>query len=165
MAVQLCYYRGPSEFHASPWISHAPLLLERLEAVTCAGGATQIERLLHHYLRTGTSTAPVRALIFVGDAVEETSARLTDLAGQCGIKKQPIFVFQEGNDTLAAQTFEQMARLSGGAYARLNGDSGTLLQELLGAVVRYATGGRLALTSSNNDSDKLLLRQLPGKRQ
>ena len=162
--MQLCYYRGLSEFQASPWISHAPLLLERLEAVSCEGGATQIERVLRHYLHINTTTAPVRALVFVGDAVEETSARLTDLAGQCGLKKQPLFVFQDGSDSRAARVFEQMARLSGGAYARLNDSSGALLQELLGAVVRYATGGRPALTSSNNDSDKLLLRQLPGSR-
>ena len=163
--MQLCYYRGLSEFQASPWITHAPLLLDHLEAVTCAGGATQIERLLRHYLQESTPTTPIRALVFVGDAVEETGTRLTDLAGQCGLKKQPLFLFQEGQDGHAAQIFEKMARLSGGAYARLDDGSGELLRELLGAVVRYATGGHLALTSANGEGDRLLLGQLPSSRR
>lgn len=161
LAIQLAYYRGFNEFHTSPWLSRADELLAHMDAVHCVGGATQIVRLLRHYLSVGTPATPVRALVFIGDALEEPSATILDLAGQCGLKKQPVFVFQEGTDPQCAQSFEQLARLSGGAYARFDHSSADRLRELLGAVARYATGGRKALTSSGRDSDKLLLSQLP----
>lgn len=161
LAIQLAYYRGFSEFHTSPWLTRAEELLAHMDAVQCVGGATQIGRLLRHYLAAGTPATPVRALVFVGDALEESTAEIIDLAGQCGLKKHPVFVFQEGNDPHCAQAFEQLARLSGGAYARFDSNSADRLRELLGAVVRYTTGGRKALTSSGRDSDRLLLSQLP----
>jgi hypothetical protein len=93
--------------------------------------------------------------------VEEQPALLLGLAGQCRIKGQPIFTFQEGSDPTAARIFSEIARISGGAYAALGGESAGVLRLLLGAVARYATGGRYALTQSGTESDKLLLAQLP----
>ncbi|MDG1065219.1 MAG: hypothetical protein P8O91_03290 [Luminiphilus sp.] len=133
----------------------------RMDGVTCEGGPTQIARLLNHYLEVGTPATPVRALIFVGDAVEEQPAALLGLAGQCRLKGQPIFTFQEGSDPTAARVFSEIARISGGAYAALGAQSAEVLRMLLGAVARYATGGRNALTQSGTESDKLLLAQLP----
>lgn len=161
LAIQLCWYRGFTEFEASPWLTEPAELLAQLEQVSCLGGPTQIGRLLRHYLAAGTAAVPVRALVFVGDAQEESAGELIELAGQCRIRNQPVFVFQEGDDTDVARTFEAIARLSGGAYARLDGNSADRLRELLGAVVRYASGGRRALTQSATQSDKLLLSQLP----
>lgn len=132
-----------------------------MDQVSCIGGATQIARLLRHYLASGTPATPIRALVFVGDAIEESHTELFDLAGQCRLKQQPLFLFQEGNDPRVASVFEQMARLSGGAYARFDDSSANRLRELLGAVVRYATGGLKALTSSQREGDKILLAQLP----
>lgn len=161
LAIQLAYYRGFDEFQTSPWLTRADELLAHMDAVSCLGGPTQIARLLKHYLTAGTPSTPVRALIFVGDALEESPSKILDLAGQCGLKKQPVFVFQEGADPNCAATFEQIAKLSGGAYAHFDQQSAERLRELLGAVVRFATGGRKALTSSGRESDKLLLSQLP----
>lgn len=161
VAIQLCYYRGLADFFTSPWLTQPAALLSALEQVDCVGGATQIERLLQHYVSAGTSQTPVRGLIFIGDAVEEPEERLFALAGQCGIKKQPIFIFQEGTDNHVARIFENMARLSGGAYARFNEHSAATLQGFLGAVVRFAQGGRDALRLSGQESDKLLLSKLP----
>ena len=56
--------------------------------------------------------------------------------------------------------FRSMARLSGGAFAHFDSRSAATLAELLGAVARYATGGRAALEKSATDSAKLLLQQL-----
>jgi hypothetical protein len=163
LAIQLCYYRGFGEFQHSPWLTSANELLAHMEAVTCLGGATQIARLLKHYLNAATPATPVRGLVFIGDAVEESNAQLLNLAAQCRVRNQPLFLFQEGTNTEVAALFEQMAQLSGGVYARFDHNSAHRLKELLGAVARYAQGGRIALTSSGREGDKLLLDQLPKK--
>lgn len=163
LALQLCYYRGLGEFNASPWLTKPEELKAHMESVHCVGGATQIERLLKHYLSVGTPTTPVRGMVFIGDAIEENSGLLIDLAGQCRLKRQPLFLFQEGGDPEVARVFAEMARLSGGAHLQLNAQSANKLRELLGAVVRYARGGLKALRQSATESDKLLLSQLPDK--
>ena len=132
--------------------------------VACLGGPTQIGRLLQHYLDTSTAATPVRALVFIGDAMEEHADTLFRLAAQCGLKNQPIFLFQEGYNTHVAKVYEQMARNSGGAYAQFDDNSADRLRALLGAVARFASGGRRALTSSGAEADKLLLSQLPKSR-
>jgi hypothetical protein len=53
-----------------------------------------------------------------------------------------------------------MASLSGGAFARFDSHSAGTLAALLGAVARYAAGGRAALENSGGDSARLLLQQL-----
>ena len=161
LVIQLCYYRGMGTFEASPWLTSDDELLAHMDRVSCEGGPTQIGKLLRHYLQTGSPTAPVRGLVFIGDAVEEASAGLLNLAGQCRIKNQPIFAFQEGRDGTAADVFKGMAKASGGAYAAFDEKSALHLRKLLGAVARYVAGGRPALTRSGTESDKLLLGQLP----
>jgi hypothetical protein len=98
--------------------------------------------------------------VFIGDAVEEAPDSLCDLAGQCGIKQLPLFLFQEGGDQNVEQTFRTMAKLSGGAYARFDTSSAQTLAALLGAVASFATGGHAALEMRDDDSAKLLLQQL-----
>jgi hypothetical protein len=59
--------------------------------------------------------------------------------------------------------FEDIARLSGGAYAHFDHSSAHLLAELLGAVARYAAAGREGLLEHGAKDDsgvKLLLEQL-----
>ncbi len=102
----------------------------------------------------------MRAVVFIGDAVEESPDSLCDLAGQCGILQLPLFLFQEGRERQVEQTFRAMAKLSGGAYARFDSNSATTLAALLGAVASFATGGRAALEKRGGDSAKLLLQQL-----
>jgi hypothetical protein len=159
LAVQLCYYRGFGEFRASRWLTDSAALAHLMGQVRCEGGHTQIARLLRHALEEHGKAA-VRALVFIGDAVEENPDSLCDLAGQCGIRQLPLFLFQEGNDRPVQQTFRTMAKLSGGAYARFDSSSAATLAELLGAVASYAAGGRAALEKRNGDSARLLLQQL-----
>ena len=160
LAVQLCYYRGFQEFHASPWLTDAGALSQRMACVRCEGGHTQIARLLRHALKEHAQ-APVRAVVFIGDALEENPDQLSELAGQCGILSLPLFLFQEGHDPTVHNTFSSMARLSGGACARFDASSAGILASLLGAVASFAAGGRAALESSASDGAKLLLQQLP----
>lgn len=159
LAVQLCYFRGFGEFRASPWLTDGTELARLMGRVQCEGGRTQIERLLNHAV-TEHRKAAMRALVFIGDAIEESPDILCDLAGQCGILKLPLFFFQEGSDPQVEQTLRTMAKLSGGAYARFDGNSADLLAGLLTAVASFATGGRTALEAHGSDSAKLLLRQL-----
>ncbi len=162
LAVQLCYYRGFSELRASKWLIDEAALLRQMSSVSCEGGVTQIERLLNHALREHGKEA-VKALVFIGDAVEENPDVLCSKAGHAGIQGLPLFMFQEGRDSGVEQTFRTMARLSGGAYARFDQNSAAELAELLGAVARYAAAGRSGLLEHGAEAGagvKLLLQQL-----
>jgi hypothetical protein len=159
LAVQLCYYRGFAEFHASRWLTDSAALARLMGQVRCEGGHTQIARLLRHAQAQHRKGA-VRALVFIGDAMEESPDTLCDLAGQCGLLKLPLFLFQEGREPQVERTYRAMAKLSGGAYARFDSSSAATLAGLLGAVASFAAGGRAALEKRGGDSAKLLLQQL-----
>lgn len=159
LAVQLCYYRGFAEFSAGRWLTDSAQLARLMERVQCEGGHTQIARLLRH-AQAEHRKATVRAVVFIGDAVEENPDSLCNLAGQCGILQLPLFLFQEGRERQVEATFRTMAKLSGGAYARFDNSSAATLAGLLGAVASYTTGGRTALEQRGGDSAKLLLQQL-----
>lgn len=144
LAVQLCYYRGFRDFHHSAWVSNPDALLEQMNAVTCLGGHTQLERVLRHALHESRQ-APLHALVLVGDCCEESLDTLCELAGELGLRGTPIFSFHEGDDRTGRLLFEQLALLSGGAFARFDLNSADRLRTLLGAAAVYATGGIEAL--------------------
>ena len=158
--MQLCYYRGMAQFHSSHWLTESGALLDQMSGVTCEAGITQIGRVLRHALDAGSASQPVRALIFVGDACEEAPEPLLSLAGQCRIRKVPLFLFQEGNDDPTRAIFERMAQVSGGATVPFDASSADRLRQLLGAVARFAHGGLKALRDSGTAGDRLLLAQL-----
>ncbi|HEY8872588.1 MAG TPA: VWA domain-containing protein [Stellaceae bacterium] len=144
--VKLVYYRGFNECQASRWMSNAAELHRVMRRVSCLGGETQIERVLAHALGE-TRTRRVNAVVFVGDAMEENVDRLCQLAGELGLNGVPIFLFHEGHDPVAARAFQQIAKLSRGAYLRFDAGSADRLRDLLGAVAVYAAGGYRALTA------------------
>jgi len=142
--VQLVFYRGFGECKASKWHSEGEGLLRAMTAVTCLAGRTQIARVLRHALKE-TKRRKVDALVFVGDCVEEDVDELGHLAGELGLLGVPCFVFHEGDEPIARNAFEQIARLSGGACCRFDAASARELRDLLSAVAVYAAGGRRAL--------------------
>ena len=144
LRIQLCYYRGYRECRASRWYDNADGVARAMSAVRCAGGLTQIRRVLDHALAENDRN-PVNALVFVGDCMEENIDELCDRAARLGIKGVPAFVFHEGPDPVAERCFREIARLSGGACCRFDGESASELRELLSAVAVYAAGGRRAL--------------------
>jgi hypothetical protein len=144
--VKLVYYRGFTECKASRWMTTAADLHRVMRAVSCIGGETQIERVLAHAVAENQKQR-VNALVFVGDAMEENVDRLCQLAGELGLKGVPIFLFHEGSDPVAAAAFQQMAKLSRGAYLRFDLASADRLKDLLGAVAVYAAGGYRALSA------------------
>ena len=87
----------------------------------------------------------MRAIVFVGDAMEESVDALCATAGELGLLKVPCFMFQEGNDPTAEAAFREIARLTGCAWCRFDMGSAAQLRELLRAAAAYAAGGRDAL--------------------
>ena len=159
LSVQLCYYRGFADFHAGPWTTDSEALARQMGQVSCEGGHTQIERLLRHALAEHGKNR-LRAVVFIGDALEENPDTLCQLAGQCGLLQLPLFIFQEGQMGDARSCFSSMARLSKGAWASFDNHSASALASLLGAVASYAAGGRAALEQHGGSGAKLLLQQL-----
>ena len=157
--VQLVYYRGFGECRASKWVSDPKALLRLMTSVSCRAGHTQIERVLSHAVRE-TGKRKVDALVFVGDAIEEQVDDLGQLAGELGILGLPVFVFHEGGNATVRRAFEEIARLSGGAYCPFDMGSAAQLRELLRAVAVYAAGGRKALLEFGDRIDNSQVRQL-----
>ncbi len=160
--IQLVYFRGFRECRASKWVSDGGRLGELMTGITCRGGLTQIRKVLARAIEE-TRRAPVQALVYIGDAVEEDIDLLCDRAGELGLLKVPIFLFQERRDPAASQAFAEMARLSRGAHLTFDDAAGGELARLLRAVAVYAAGGRRALADRSRGGDggaRLLLEKL-----
>jgi hypothetical protein len=159
--VQVCYFRGggygPAECKASHWSTDARELAAFMARLTCSTGPTQIQAALEH-ARKEHQAQPISAIIYIGDMCEEQGQAIYDaIASLSGV---PCFVFQEGDDGFAAPIFQEMARLSHGAYSKFSPGSARELAELLRAVAVFATGGLTALADLRTDSARKLLGQL-----
>ena len=144
LEIQLAYYRGFGEFQAGSWAASADALLRTMTGVRCLAGHTQIGKVLKHAIAE-TKAKKVDAMVFVGDCLEEDIDQLGQLAGELGLLGVPCFLFHEGRDEVAARAFQQIARLTGGAFCRFDAGSPKQLRDLLSAVAVYAAGGRKAL--------------------
>ncbi|WOJ89943.1 VWA domain-containing protein [Methylocapsa polymorpha] len=144
LEVQLVYYRGFGECKASPFMSGGQGLAGLMTKISVGAGQTQIEKVLRH-VRDEARKTPIRALVFVGDAMEEQLDVLASVAGELGLLGVKAFLFQEGRDAIAEQAFRQIALLTGGAYATFDSSAPERLVALLSAVAAYAAGGRRAL--------------------
>ena len=143
LQVKLAYYGGFDTFKVSNWISNSRQLLKLMSTVHCEGGKTQIARLLKYCLNQ-QEKQNIDAVVFVGDCMEENADILSDLGGQLGLKGVPVFIFQEGRDPIARQSFQHICRLSKGAYCSFDAGSAEQLKALLSAVAVYAAAGRNA---------------------
>jgi hypothetical protein len=115
------------------------------------------------HARRETEAKSIQALVYVGDAMEESLDELCAKAGELGLRGVPVFMFQEGHDPVAETAYREIARLSRGAYCRFNAGAAHELGELLRAVAAYASGGLKALTrlsAAKNSGALLLLEQL-----
>lgn len=146
LAIQLVYYRGFNEFYALPWLNNSAVLRQKMLSVSCLGGHTQIKRVLRHALQQQRQQA-ASALVFIGDAFEDKLDDCAQLAGQLGLHQLPVFIFQEGYDPIAANAFEQIARLSNGAHCQFDDSSAQQLERLLATIAVYASGGAAALAT------------------
>lgn len=166
LEVQLAFYRGFGEMKVTPWLESPDELVRRMIKVRCLAGRTQIRKLLSHALKE-SNQQKVDALVFVGDVVEEDIDELGHQAGQLGLVGTPVFVFHEGGEPVSRNAFQQIARLSGGAYCSFDAGSGQQLRELLAAVAVFSAGGRRALADLGKAKGGRVLEiadQMNGKR-
>jgi hypothetical protein len=155
LEIQLVYYRG-DECKASHWTPDARELGRLMRRITCISGHTQIGKILAH-ARKEHQRQPISAVVFVGDAMEESAPTLYDAAAGLGM---PLFMFQEGDLPEVTETFAQMARLSNGAHCKFSSGSAQELADLLRAVAAFAVGGLQALADQRTDSARKLLGQM-----
>jgi hypothetical protein len=157
--LQLVYYRGLNECQASRWFSDSARLAKTMSRIMCEGGHTQIEKVLTHAQKE-TRLLRVSALVFVGDAMEESPDTLAHEAGELGRLAVPVFMFQEGHDPEVEHVFREIARLTHGAYCRFDPGAARQLAELLRAVAVFAVGGTAALAARQDAGAIKLLGQL-----
>ena len=163
--VQLVYFRGLMECRASRFVSQGAGLAAVMSKIDCRGGNTQIEKVLRH-ARDEAKAAPVGALVYVGDAMEENADRLCAIAGELALRGVKAFMFHEGADVQARAAGAEIARLTGGAYAAFDASAPRKLASLLAAAAAYAAGGFAALEAQakkGNADAKLLIAQMGGK--
>jgi len=161
--VQLVYFRGQGECRASSFVSDGRGLAELMRGISVRGGVTQLGRVLTH-ARDAAKAAKVGALVFVGDAREEAPESLFAVAGELALAGVKAFMFQEGGDVRARTTFQEIARVTGGAYGAFDAGSAARLATLLRAAAAYAAGGRSALEAlASKEADvRPLLAQMRG---
>jgi hypothetical protein len=160
--VSLCYFRGPTEMAATPFLSSGEELGRRLQGIRCRGGHTQIARVLAHALDRHAE-APLSALVLVGDACEEPLDLISAGAGALGLRGLRTFALQEGDDPEAARAFAALARLTGGAHVPFDAASPEVLRRLLEGIAAWSAGGvsRLARLAQASPEAARLLRRLP----
>jgi hypothetical protein len=164
--VQLVYFRGPSEHpegecRASRWYDSPVYLTKAMSSIVCRAGYTQIRRVLLHCCQEALRSK-VNAVVFVGDACEESADSFSQSAADLGRLKVPVFMLQEGENTRVEQVFREISRLTNGAYLHFNAGAARQLAELLRAIATFAVGGVTALENANNPSATKLLAALRG---
>ena len=163
--VQLVYYRGLMDFGASPWMSDAARVTGLMRGVEVMSGNTQIERILRHATDEAKG-GKVNAVVFIGDACEESPDLIAAAAGQLALRGVPVFIFQEGDGEPAGTIFRQIAQITRGAYSTFDARSPQQLRDLLKAVAIFAAGGRRALETFSRKAGGVVLKlthQMGGK--
>lgn len=146
--VQLVYFRGIGECSASPWLNDSARLMSLMTKVDCRTGRTQIGRIFTHAKREAEKGS-IRALVYVGDALEEKIDPVGEQAAELGRLGVPIFMLLDGNDEAAASAFGELARLSNGICARFNEGSAKQLADRLRTVGKFIANGNSQLALSD----------------
>jgi predicted small metal-binding protein len=159
LEIQVVYFRGKDECRASGWMTDAKRLGEVMRRIACIGGRTQLAKILRH-ARQAHDKTPISALVFVGDAMEESLDTLCAGAHELDARGIKAFMFQENDDEQVEKAFREIARLTHGAYCKFSPESAKELGELLRAAAAYAAGGLQALRSMKAAAAVKLLEQL-----
>ena len=126
-------------------------LLRTMQKVQCKTGITQIGRILDHAKK---EKAP---LVFVGDAMEESS---DVLVGKAGARHAGVHVPRRSGSLDRERLSRHRPRFPK-RHARFDAGAGKRLSEPKAAAV-YATGGIAALEGRKDEASKLLIEQLKG---
>jgi hypothetical protein len=153
LELQLVYFHG-TVCRASRWTSRGEELARWMSTIQCEAGPTQIERILRHALREHEK-APVQAITFIGDAMEENLDLLAALANELGTAGVPLHMYQEGSDVNVRKAFRLLALKTGGTYSTFNlavPQTIERLSEQLSEVARVAVAG-VAAIGTNRSSE------------
>lgn len=156
--VQLVFFRA-RECLASEWTNKASDIIQTMQGVDVQSGLTQIGSVCDHVIAQDDEKH-VNAMVFIGDACEESPDRLRSYASELGRRNVPCFFFQEGDDDLVRKIFADMAVRSGGAYAMFDSTAPNVLRDLLAAVGAFASGGLALLEKQGTAGAQLLLTQM-----
>jgi hypothetical protein len=162
LEMQVTYFGGLNKVASSPWTSDARELQHFMGRVRCDTGHTKYARAFAH-VRDEHRQQPINAVIAIGDMLEEEPHTLYDAIAGLGV---PLFAFQEGSNFeqpevhALREAFQEMARLTKGAYCAFDAGSIAQLRELLRAVAAFAVGGLTALSDLRTDSARKLLGQM-----
>lgn len=154
----ICY--GGNSCRYTPWVTSGDELARLMGTVKCDAGYTQIGRIFDHVLAEHAK-APIQALTFIGDAMEEELDVLAGKALKFGAAGVPIFMFQEiprgrfnsRNSPAVRSAFRLIALKSGGEYFEFNLEKPRATEQLstqLNAIARLAVGDTTALTDQRN---------------
>ena len=165
LSVQLVYFRGLGECRSSRWVADPRSLRDLMARIQCRSGNTQIGRVLVHAVEEA-GRSPVRALVYVGDAMEEGMDGLCATAGELGLLGVKAFMFHEGGNPITVAAFGEVGRLTGGAALAFDTGAPASLAALLRAVAAYAAGGDAALRrlAAADSGARRLIAALPGDR-
>jgi hypothetical protein len=163
LEVQLAYFRGLGECRSSKFVRDTGSLKDLMVKIDCRAGHTQIGKILAHALKEA-ERQKINALVYIGDAMEEEIDQLAEQAGALGLRGVPVFVFQEGDNSVAETAFREIARLSKGAWFRFDRGAAARLAKLLSSVAVFATGGVTALEARDLPEDRLLLEHMRASR-
>jgi hypothetical protein len=159
LAVQLVYFRGFAECRSSRFVHSGKAMTGLMEKIDCRGGRTQIEKVLKHGVKMAREQK-VRAMIYVGDAMEDNIDALCHQAGQMALLGTKIFLFHEGHDRAAGEAFQTLAKMTKGGYYKFDASAPDKVRRLLRAIAAYASGGLVALESKSSREARLLLEQM-----
>jgi hypothetical protein len=141
LAAQLVYFRGVGECCASRWTNKAKDMTGWMERFECRAGRTQLGRILQH-IQNESAKHGIQAAVYVGDCLEEDPDHIVGMAGEVALRGVPVFVFQEGSDPFAETIFRDIARMTGGAYAKFDAGARERLAAYLRAVAAFAASGQ-----------------------
>lgn len=163
LSVQLVSFGGFNEFRSSSWNSSASQLLREMQTVRCLGGITQIGRVLNHILTEASNSDKLKVAVYIGDMCEEPMVELVSMAGQLGLRRVPVFMFQEGRERYATEVFRSIADRSGGVHMPFEPGSAKQLAEMLKTVAVYATEGYAGVKRIDTPLSRKLLTNAPNR--
>jgi hypothetical protein len=149
--LQLVFYGG-GICRSSKWASSGEPLAQWMSKIQCEAGPTQIESVLRHALREHQK-APIQAITFIGDAMEESLDVLAGLADELGAAGVPLHMYQEGNDAAVRKAFRLLALKTGGTYSVFNPavpETIERLSALLNEVARVAVASVAAIGTNRS---------------
>ena len=149
LQIRLSHFGG-NAFSALNWSKNAEDLRREMKAVDCESGRTQIGQVLNDAIKQAAQ-GKIAALFYTGDAMEENHADLCDQAkklAQCGI---PVFMFQEGDDAQTKNTYQEIARITHGAYAPFKAGAFNVLRDLFNVAIAVSSQNQTLLAAVRNN--------------